>query len=128
MAKAIDLSIGGTHRCVGALAVGEVVGNSETVRERFMVDGGESINVRFKATVTSDPQFAIIPQNPTIGKDDVDTGNVTAGVTAAANITTATETIKSYTLLGERYVDVVITSDSGDIATVTFVDVYVKRV
>ena len=128
MAAAINLSIGGTHRCKGALAVGEVVGNSITKRERFMVDGGESINVRFKASVTSDPRFAIIPQNPTVADDDGSTGDVTAGITAAANISNDTETIKSYTLLGERYVDLVITSDSGDIATVTFVDGSVKRV
>jgi hypothetical protein len=92
-----------------------------------MVDGCESINVRFKATVVNTPSFAIIPQDGSVGDDDGETSDVTTGVTAAANITSATETIKSYTLLGERFVDVVITNAAGDTATITFVDVYVKR-
>jgi len=128
VARSINLSIGGAHRCKGALAVGEVLGNSTTTRERFMVDGCESINVRFKGAVTSTPSFAIIPQDPSVENDDGSVSDVTTGITAAANISDATETIKSYTLLGERYVDVVITNAGGDAFNVTFVDVYVKRV
>ena len=128
MAAAIDLSTGGDHRCVGALAVAQVAGNSVTIRERFMVDGCESINVRYKGeSITGDPQFQIIAQDPTVGNDDGTTSNVGTGQTAAATVTTS-EVIKSYTILGERYVDVVITSDANDAVTVTFVDVYVKRV
>ncbi|KKK85152.1 hypothetical protein LCGC14_2776150 [marine sediment metagenome] len=128
MALAIDLSTGGDHRCKGALAVGEVAGNSVTIRERFMVDGGESINVRFKgSSISGDPQFQIIAQNPTVGKDDGTTGDVGTGQTAAATVTTS-EIIHSYTILGERYIDVVIVSDGNDAVTVTYVDVSVKRV
>ncbi len=128
MAQSIDLSIGGDHRCVGALAVAEVAGNGVTLRERFMVDGCESINVRFKGeSITNDPQFQIIAQNPTVGNDDSTTGDVGTGQTAAATITTS-EQIHSYTILGERYVDVVVTSDSDDSIKVTYIDVSVKRV
>ncbi|KKM07421.1 hypothetical protein LCGC14_1734110 [marine sediment metagenome] len=128
MAASIDKSTGGVHRCKGALAVGEVAGNSVTLRERFMVDGCESINVRYKgSSITGDPQFQIIAQDPTVADDDGSTSNVGTGLTAAVTVTTS-EVIKSYTILGERYIDVVITSDANDAVTVTYVDVYVKRV
>jgi hypothetical protein len=127
MAASIYLSRGGVYRCVGALAVGEVAGNSVTLRERFQVEGAESINVRFKgSSITSDPTLQIVTQDPTVVDDDGSVSNVGTGLTAAATITTS-EQIKSYTLLGERYADVVVVSDSGDAVTITYVDVYVKR-
>ena len=128
MADAIDLSTGGNHRCVGALAATTVLGNSTTTRERFLVDGCESINVRYKgSSITGDPQFQIISQDATTLFDDGDVNDVGTGQTAAVTVTTS-EVIKSYTILGERYIDVVITCDSGDVVTVDFVDVYVKRI
>lgn len=127
MAGSIFLQGGGAYRCVGALAATTVVGNSVTARERFLVEGAESINVRFLgSSITSDPVLQIITQDPTTLDDDGDVNNVGTGLTAADTITTS-EQIHSYTLLGERYADVVVTSDSGDAVTLTFVDVYVKR-
>ncbi len=127
MASSIHLSRGGAHRCVGALAVGEVAGNSETLRERFLVEGAESINVRFLgSSISSDPTLQIVTQDPTVADDDGSVSNVGTGLTAAVTITTS-EQVKSYTLLGERYADVVVVSDSGDAVTIDYVDVYVKR-
>ena len=83
--------------------------------------------MRYKgSSITSDPTFQIIAQDPTTLDDDGDVNDVGTGQTASATITTS-EVIKSYTILGERYVDVVVVSDSGDVVTVDFVDVYVKR-
>ena len=127
MAASIHLSRGGAHRCKGALAATTVVGNSITARERFFVEGAESINVRYKgSSITSDPTLQLVAQDPTVEDDDGSVANVGTGLTAAATVTTS-EVIKSYTLLGERYVDVVVISDSGDVVTMDFVDVYVKR-
>ena len=127
MAGSIFLQGGGAYRCVGALAPTTVVGNSVTARERFLVEGAESINVRYKgSSITSDPTFQIIAQDPTTLDDDGDVNDVATGHTALDSITTSV-VIKSYTILGERYVDVVVVSDSGDVVTVDFVDVYVKR-
>ena len=128
MADAINLSTGGAHRCVGALAATTVVGNSITARERFFVNGCNSINVRYKgSSITSDPTLQIVAQDATTLNDDGDVNNVGTGQTASATITTS-EVLVSYTILGERYIDVVVISDSGDAVTMDFVDVYVKRI
>ena len=80
MAGSIFLQGGGAYRCVGALAATTVLGNSTTTRERFLVEGTESINVRYKgSSITSDPQFQIIAQDPTVADDDGSVANVGTG-------------------------------------------------
>lgn len=128
MALAIDLSMGGGYRCKGALAAAVVIGNSASARERFYVPFCESITVRAIGTsITSDPTVQVIPQESDIGFDDAETDDAASGLTSATNMSSDTEVTHTYTLLGEPYVDVVITSDSGDAITITTVDVFAKK-
>ena len=126
MARAIDLSIGGAHRCLGALkaTTGITAGNS--ARERFNVEHCSSVTVRtIGGTITSDPLVQIIGQLPSVKSDSASTGDVASGLTGETTITTSATT-HTYTLLGERYVDVVVTCDSGDAVTITSVDVFAQ--
>ncbi len=128
MAVSIDMSRGGGHRCKRALAAAVVIGNSTTARERFYVPECESITARaIVTTVTSDPVLRIFPQEADIGFDDADVDDAASGLTAETTLSADTEATHTYTLLGEPYVDVTIACDSGDAATITTVDVFVKR-
>ncbi|KKL97925.1 hypothetical protein LCGC14_1829580 [marine sediment metagenome] len=127
MAAAIDLSSGGRHRCVGALAATTAIGNSGEARERFNVEHCSTVTVRAKGTtITSDPGVQIVGQLPSVKSDSASTGDVASGLTTATTLTTDTEVTHTYTLLGERYVDVVVTCDSGDLVTITSVDVFAQ--
>ena len=79
------------------------------------------------SSITSDPTLQIVAQDATTLNDDGDVNDVGTGQTASATVTTS-EVLVSYTILGERYIDVVVISDSGDAVTMDFVDVYVKRI
>ena len=126
MAAAIDLSSGGRHRCVGALAATTAIGNSAEARERFNVEHCSSVTVRtIGGTITSDPVVQIVAQLPSVKSDSASTGDVASGLTGETTVTTS-ETTHTYTLLGERYVDVVVTCDSGDLVTITSVDVFAQ--
>ena len=126
MAAAIDLSSGGRHRCVGALAATTAIGNSGEARERFNVEHCSSVTVRtIGGTITSDPVVQIVGQLPSVKSDSASTGDVASGLTGETTVTTS-ETTHTYTLLGERYVDVVVTCDSGDLVTITSVDVFAQ--
>ena len=126
MAAATDLSSGGRHRCVGALAAAVVIGNSGVARERFNVEHCSTVTVRaLGSSITSDPVMQIVGQKPSVTSDSASTGDVSSGLTSETTVTTS-EATHTYTLLGERYVDVVITCDSGDAMTVTSVDVYAQ--
>ena len=127
MAAAIDLSSGGRHRCVGALAAAVAITAGNTARERFNVEHCSTVTVRaIVTTVTSDPAIQIVGQIPSVKSDSASTGDVSSGLTAASDLTADTEATHTYTLLGERYVDVVLTCDAGDAATVTSIDVYAQ--
>ena len=126
MAAAIDLSSGGRHRCVGALAATTAIGNSGEARERFNVEHCSSVTVRtIGGSITSDPVVQIVAQLPSVKSDSASTGDVASGLTGETTVTTS-ETTHTYTLLGERYVDVVVTCDSGDLVTITSVDVFAQ--
>ncbi len=129
MAKAIDLSTGGAHRCVGALKATTAITAGNSARERFFVDGCQSVSARITgSSITSDPTIQAVPQIATVGPDSATTGDVTTGLTAAEDVdTNAQEEIHTHTLIGERYVDIVVTCDGGDAITITSVDVYAKR-
>ncbi|KKK70245.1 hypothetical protein LCGC14_2925930 [marine sediment metagenome] len=129
MARAIDLSIGGAHRCLGALKATTAITAGNAARERFNVEGCQSITARIVgSSITDDPTIQAIPQIGTVGEDSATTGDVTTGLTAAEDVdTNAQEEIHTHTLLGERYVDIVVTCDAGDAITLTSVDVYAKR-
>lgn len=123
----VNLEPGGSWRCIGNLAAGTVVGNSATARERFRV-GSRCIAVNIKAkcsAVTSDPTIQVIPQlaSCTEGHAIGSTLDAIDGATATALLTT--EVAHAYTLKGETFFDVEVNSDSGDSATITYVDVYV---
>ena len=122
MARAIDLSVGGAHRCLGALKATTAIAAGNSARERFNVEGCQSITARVTGSaITDDPTVQAIPQISTVGEDDATTGDVTTGLTAAEDVDTNTqEEIHTHTLIGERYVDIVVTCDAGDAITLCF--------
>jgi len=107
-------------RLAGTLAPAEVIGNSEDPEERIFVQGADSISIRCQVTtVTSDPLLALHPIGPTGARAVI-------GAPTPVALSADTEAIIEYTLKGERYVEVEVQCDSGDVCTITHVDVYVR--
>lgn len=133
MAASIDMTGSGgigaaPKRLAGALAATTVVGNSASARERIKVQGQASITVLAKCSaVTSDPVLDIVPQLATVTDDDSVTGDTVTSGTTPLTLSTSEQAL-TYTIRGERYVDIVVTSDSGDSATISYVDVFVKPI
>lgn len=120
-----DIQVGGApHRCVGALAVGAVLG-AATYKERVIVQGADTLRVRMKLSAVAGT--ATCKVTPVLA--DGDSGDKASGTASATDIvTTATLTTAAvsldYVVVGDRVVDVSIVS--GTSGTIEYVDLFLK--
>ena len=121
-----DQTVGGSNRLGGKLAVGAVLAQGNTYRERIRVGGNIlSIDVRAKMAVSGGtPTVQLVPSTATIYGNDLTVSDVTTGLTTATNLVNATEANHAYTPKGENFIDVVVDTTGGSAAgTITYIDV-----
>lgn len=121
-----DVQIGGAPwRCLGALAVGTVLG-AATAKERVIVQGADTLRVRVKTSALAGT--ATLTVTPILADGDaLDKASGTQATTntvTTASLVNATEASLDYVVTGDRVVDVSVVS--GTSLTLAYVDLFLK--
>jgi hypothetical protein len=125
-----DVTVGGSIRMVGKLAVGAVLVNGNTYRERCRAAANiVAFEIRAKMTVTGGtPTVQAVAETANIYGNDLTVSDATSGLTAATALVTATEANHAYTPpKGETFIDIVIDCTPASAAgTITYIDVLTR--
>src|SRR5712664_1618225 len=125
-----DCTAGGALRARGKLAVGQVLVQGNTYRERFRAAANlVAFEVRAKMAVTGGtPTIQAVAETANIFGNDTTISDATSGVTGATNLVNNTEANHAYTPpKDETFIDVVIDVTGGSAAgTITYVDVLTR--